>query len=477
MSKLFRVLTVLAFALAMTAPAAAGDPVQITITGVDPSDFPTVRLVASITDAAGRPIDKVSTTDIVLSEDGRAQRSSLERVGEQQPVAVVLALDISGSMAGKPLADAKAALATLIASLGPNDSAALITFDASVHVAQPLTKDKTLVRAAIDAAAANGNTAIFDAANSAIELLAATDPQARRAIVLLTDGVDNSSHVSLAAVAQRMSTQPYPLYVVGLGTSLDNGVLKTLSSSGTGGGLYVAPTSAQLASIYTSLAQQIRVQYLLSYRSDTASAPDGTPLSVTLQYTQAGAVLGSARVTFAVPAGHGVAAAPGSSVRIPSTVKAPIDAGGSTDPVLLGLLGSASALCLLLWVSTLVESRGFALLEQSRLARYIGATVAAEPRRSLWSRIVRPAALRAAAPFGRWAPRGALEGTRRKLAQSGRAIDLTPAEFLGIRIGLGFMCAVLFAFIAVFVQPDLMLVAGAGVIGLLFGYLLPGLWL
>src|SRR5512147_2214366 len=132
MFRLSSAVGVLLLAVAIAAPASAADPVQLRIAAVDPSDFPIVRVVATAADSAGRPLANFNATDLLVTEDGRPQRASLQRVGEQQPLALALALDVSGSMTGKPLTDAKAALAGFVGSLTAIDSAALVTFNASV---------------------------------------------------------------------------------------------------------------------------------------------------------------------------------------------------------------------------------------------------------------------------------------------------------------------------------------------------------
>lgn len=478
MSKVFAALCAVSLGLLLAAPAWAAGPVQVRITAIDPGDYPNVRVVASITDAAGKPIDGLRATDVLVSEDGRPQRAALERVGETQPLVLVLVLDVSGSMSGKPLADAKAALNVLVGSLAAGDSAAFVTFNSTVSVDQPLTTDKKALTAAIDRATANGNTAIFDAESAALDVLADAAPRARRAIVLLTDGEDNSSRIPLATVNERMHAQAFPLYVVGLGTSLNNGTLQSLANAGTGGGLYVAPTSAQLAGIYSSLAQEIRVQYAMSYRSDTTRAPEGSSVTTTVQVVQAGAVLGTTTITFTVPAGHGILPAPPTTdVRIPSTALVPPE-GSPVNPAIPGLLGAATTLCLLLWITTLLETQGLFRLERDRLSRYVGTDEVLQPaRRSLWARAIRPMLTRLAAPFGRWAPQGMVEGTRRRLSQSGGVLDMGAAEFIGMRIGLGFVFGVAALATAAVLKPVAEFVALIGLAGLLFGYLIPGIWL
>src|SRR5713101_3650713 len=101
--------------------SSADDPLRVQITQVDPSNFPNVRVVASLVDGQQRPVSGIDPSSIVVSEDGRPQSPSVETSTKLAPIALALALDTSGSMAGKPIADAKAAMRTLIETLKPSD--------------------------------------------------------------------------------------------------------------------------------------------------------------------------------------------------------------------------------------------------------------------------------------------------------------------------------------------------------------------
>ncbi len=136
MSRGLRAVLSLALALAVVgmfpSVAAADDPLRVQITQVDPSNFPNVRVVASLVDGQQRPVSGIDPSSIVVSEDGRPQSPSIETSTRLAPIALALALDTSGSMAGKPIADAKAAMRTLIETLKPSDQGAIITFSATV---------------------------------------------------------------------------------------------------------------------------------------------------------------------------------------------------------------------------------------------------------------------------------------------------------------------------------------------------------
>ena len=192
------VLVVLALTLTGRSPALAEDPVRIGVTQIDATQFPIVRIAASVTDVQGRAMKGLQAGDLRVSEGGRAQQISVTLANRVAPVALVLVLDTSGSIAGKPFTDAKAAMNLLVRSLGPADRGAVVTFNTTATVAQSLTADQNVLAGAIDRAVAVGNTAIFDAVNVALDLVAPVAAPSRKAIVLLTDGIDNSSTTPLA---------------------------------------------------------------------------------------------------------------------------------------------------------------------------------------------------------------------------------------------------------------------------------------
>jgi tight adherence protein C len=485
MSRPLRLIVSLALALAVVGifpgVASADDPYRMQITQVDPSDFPNVRVVASLVDGQQRPVSGVDASSIVVSEDGRPQRPSIETATKVAPIALALALDTSGSMAGKPLTDAKSAMRTLIESLKPADQGAIITFSSTVSVAHGLTSDKDALIASTNAAVAAGNTAIFDAVAAAVDALSGVPAQTRRAIVLLTDGQDTSSRLSLAAATDRLRGQGYPLYVIGLGTSLDRPVLQALADGSMGGQAYVAPSSEQLSGIYAGLAQLISAQYVVTYSSTVRAVTEGTTMSVTVLVLASGSVMATATSTFVVPPGHGVVAPPVASEpvavqAVPVSVALPNPGEGPYSPELVGLLGTASALCLLLWAFSISTTFSLDALERRRigaLSMEVGAADRTQGR-SIWRRVVLPMLERLTRPFARIAPASMADSARQKLAQAGDPLGMDPAGFLGLRIGLAMVCGALFAAAAGALQRNLLLMLLVGLIGLFFGYVVPG---
>ncbi len=480
----FGILAALALLLGSPSHAVAEDPIRLNVTQLDASQFPVVRITASAIDQQGRAVKGLQATDLRVSEDGRPQQVNVTLANRVAPVALVMVLDTSGSIAGQPFVDAKAAMKSLVSSLGPADRGAVVTFSTTARVAQPLTGEKGALVAAIDGATAAGNTAIFDAVNAALDVLAPVAPPFRKAMVLLTDGIDNSSATPVAALTQKLGSTDVPLFVVGLGNDLDRPVLQRLADASRNGAAYVAPTSSQLAAIYAALQEQIATEYAVGYTSDVRNAAAGTALPVTLQVVRGGTVVGTATVALTVPAGREIRPAAVPTAEAPAvpgaaTTLLPIRPG-PYDAIIVGLLGSLSMFMLLLWALVASLQRSVSGREQRRMARLLstpgdeqGPTT--PPRQPFRTRVLGPVLQRVARPLLRFFP--SPERTRDRLAQAGDPFDLTPVEFIGVRVVTGLLCATAALTIAALIQVDLVLFLLVTMLGLFLGYAMPGLLL
>jgi Mg-chelatase subunit ChlD len=188
-------------------------------------------------------------------------------------ISVAIVIDRSGSMAGpnddgKPLQDAKDAAKTYVGYMGTADRGAVISFDDVVTINQSFTDDKSLLISAIDSIELGGGTAFYDAVYTAITEIVKEDATRRRAIIVLTDGADNSSvkkridkEVSVNKfqdVVDYAKQEGIPIYTIGLqGSDFDqntNDILYNLAIQTNGMYLYT-PDSSQLKSLYVTIAE------------------------------------------------------------------------------------------------------------------------------------------------------------------------------------------------------------------------------
>ena len=143
----------------------------------------------------------LATSDVEADLGGRfAFIEGVHRAGPVRRTDLVFAVDTSGSMAGAPIAAATAAGRRLLDAVGSTGRVGLVTFSDTASVVRPLTADTGSVRAALGGLDTDSGTALYDgialAANTA---LAGSDPDARRIVVVLSDGADTASSSTLAA--------------------------------------------------------------------------------------------------------------------------------------------------------------------------------------------------------------------------------------------------------------------------------------
>jgi VWFA-related protein len=223
----------------------------------------------------------VSRDQLVVMEDGVAQ--TIDTFQEAvNPIAVVLALDSSGSMRSATEA-VKDAARTFVEALRADDSLAVLQFADHASFVHDLTRNRQIALAAVDAYVAKGGTALYDSMAEASSRL--QREQARRVVVVLTDGRDEDnpgtgpgSEHTLEQVLASIRTTGTTVFAIGLGPRVDRGPLERMAQS-TGGRAYFPESAASLADQYGRILEDLRRRYVISYTS-TNSGRDGAWRSV-----------------------------------------------------------------------------------------------------------------------------------------------------------------------------------------------------
>ena len=286
----FSILTILALLLSLLpfgqAQAQTTD-ITIHLDQVDVSSFPTVTVRLNTWDASGLPLDNLSAADFVVQEDSNAAVPPLSiEADSQAPLSVALALDISGSMSGKPLADAKSAAARFLDRLKPGDQAALLTFANQVNPNLTFASDLTPIYNQVESLTAGGNTALYDAVTAAARMTASL-PAGHRAILLLSDGDNQPPDDKQGEASIQIAKQAnIPFFVIGLGNQINAAYLQRLAIE-TGGFFRAAPTSSELAKLFTDTATLLKTQYKLSFKSTLS--PDGAKHILTIKLNRSSA--------------------------------------------------------------------------------------------------------------------------------------------------------------------------------------------
>jgi VWFA-related protein len=210
---------------------------------------------------SGRPILGLKPADFEVVDNGVPQQVELVSF-ENIPLNVVLALDMSDSVAGERLEQLQDAGRAVLGGLSRGDQAAVVTFSNAVTLAAPLTADITLVRGALDEAWGVGATSLADGVYAA--MMVGEADAGRALVIVFSDGVDTSSWLSDDRVLDSATRGDAVAYAVGVGANGSSSFLRELASL-TGGTAYNIDSTRDLRATFLRILDEFRHRYLVSY--------------------------------------------------------------------------------------------------------------------------------------------------------------------------------------------------------------------
>jgi VWFA-related protein len=219
-----------------------------------------VRVDVLVTDN-GEVIHGLGPSDFELLDNGVPQAVDLVSF-DQIPLNVILALDMSDSVAGARLAQLRGAGGGLLAALHKEDQAALVTFSHAVQLGARLTTDIASVQTALAAAVNAGQTALVDGTYAAI--MVGESDAGRALLIAFSDGVDTSSWLRADAVLDAARRADVVVYGVSVVSRLKPEFLRDVTSL-TGGRLFEIEKTANLTSTFLGILDEFRHRYLVSY--------------------------------------------------------------------------------------------------------------------------------------------------------------------------------------------------------------------
>jgi Ca-activated chloride channel family protein len=229
----------------------------------------------------GAPVHGLTAADFEVRDAGRVQE--LEPVLEEEsPVDAVLVLDMSGSVKGPKLGALKDAARAFLDGLRAGEQVALVAFREEVHLLQPFTPKRDLVRRALEEASPRGSTALCDAVYAALRL---REPGPRRtAVVVFSDGLDNMSWLAAPEVVDAASRSEAIVYGVAVRERGERSepFLRDVCRA-TGGKLFEAASERDLRARFLDVLADIRARYVLSYAPRGGDAAGWHTLDVRLK--------------------------------------------------------------------------------------------------------------------------------------------------------------------------------------------------
>ena len=249
-----------------------------------------VRVAAVVRDRKGRFVQDLKARDFEVLDAG-STRAIADLQSDVAPISIAVLFDVSGSMEGR-LANAREAATHVLSWLDARDEAAVFTFDTQLDQRLPFTAGLKTLPQSMSRVVPFGATSLHDAIARTAERVGERDGR-RRAVVVLTDGADNASHMKPEEVSALASSIDVPVYIFGVVGAIDNptediattsversaftGPLADLAAW-TGGHVFVSSSPGQRSIAARQIVDELRHQYLIAFES--SGRPGWHPLVV-----------------------------------------------------------------------------------------------------------------------------------------------------------------------------------------------------
>ena len=254
-----------------------------------------VTLDVTVLDAAGnKPVLDLKQDQFQVFEDKTQQK--IEFFGrEQVPVSVVFAIDTSGSMKPKLDTVIKASV-NLVKEGRTGDEMAVIEFKDQPDLLSEFTEDANEITDTLQNLTGSGRTAMLDALYLAADYAHKEARNRRRAVILVTDGLDKNSYYKFEEVVERLRETDVQIYLIGFTNDLANdgawvfkksdkdkaeGLLNRLAGE-TGGRAFFPKELAEVHTIAQAISTDLRTQYSIGYYP-TNQTKDGTYRPIRVQ--------------------------------------------------------------------------------------------------------------------------------------------------------------------------------------------------
>ncbi len=246
--------------------------IGIDIEDINLTEFPTVQI--SLRVLGGLESILANGGSFNIAEDGQARPATSTRFLSSEGLNVILVIDRSGSMAGKPINATKKAAVGFITSLPPEVSIGLVSFGSDVTLDVELTRDRSRLMDAVSTIRADGRTALNDAVVFASTLFAPTSE--RRVMIVLSDGGDSTSSAPLDKAID--ATSGIRMEIIELITSESNhDSLVRLAAPQL---VRATPNPTELDELYASISESLVGRVEITYMSN---ARDGEHVELTVR--------------------------------------------------------------------------------------------------------------------------------------------------------------------------------------------------
>ena len=279
-----------------------------------------VTVDATVTDKNGNFIRKLKAEDFVVYEDGQPQKLEFFEANEEaaltRSLAVVFALDKSGSIKPEEIDKEREATESFVKLVRPESLFAVLTFSSDIRVLQDFTSEPQKIGQAFrKIGEVTGSSRIFGTIDRAVSMLKRAPRfrggrRLRRVVIVITDGFDNLDTTDQQDLIRRANDAEVTVYSITLPSYMPGpgtGRIMTLLDVSrivplTGGSDFSADTK-DFTPVFKAIAEEIRSGYTLAYYPPEKNRRDGRTHQITVEVQKAGAIVRTNRNSYQAPGG------------------------------------------------------------------------------------------------------------------------------------------------------------------------------
>ena len=281
-----------------------------------------VTVDATITDKDGNFIRKLKPEDFIVYQDGQPQKIEFFEANEEaaltRSLAVVFALDTSGSIKPEEIAKQRQATESFVKLVRPESIFAVIAFNNEIRVLQDFTSDPhRLSHGFSRIGEVQGSTRLFAAIDRGVSMLKRAPRfrggrRLRRVVIVITDGFDNVDTTDQQDLIRRANDAEVtvysitlPSYVAGLAPGQRSMTLLDVSRiiPLTGGSDFSADAT-DFTPVFKAIAEEIRSGYTLAYYPPEKYRRDGRLHQIRIEVRKPGAIVRASRTSYQAPVGN-----------------------------------------------------------------------------------------------------------------------------------------------------------------------------
>ena len=249
------------------------DNYNVAVQQIDFNSFPRIKVYLSIEDKNTKEVPKNLDSGFFYIAERNANNEFIEQkiqkvsqLDQQENLNINMVADVSGSMANGPIDKAKNIMINFLdqVQFDIEDKVELTAFSTGVRTCATFTDNKELLRNEIINLKIGDQTALYDALFAAVNTTAVQD--GAKCVLAFTDGQDNFSQITPEEVIQVANSYNVPIFIIGIGDSLDNAQLQDVASS-TNGFYQQINDISDMSNIYEKIYRQNKEMYLLEYET------------------------------------------------------------------------------------------------------------------------------------------------------------------------------------------------------------------